>query len=428
MFDPFMYLSLPLPCTSIRTMDLTVMSADGGSLPVSVTVNVPKFGKFEDLQKALVSACSLPEDETLMVTEVYNNRILRVLEDPTDSLSLIRDGDKLVVYRLKKDANDSPLIVFMHQKLEEQFICGKSSPTWKGFGIPLVSRLCNVENGFDVENMYRKLLSSFKMPTEVFTENLESPTEEEATDKAGTDGTTSAEDKSSTDVKETTESVPDPVLRLYLTDDRGGSIESEILKEKPVNIKSKRLNVLARWPVKELDVYDTCLLSSLPEVSKFETKRPQETVSLYKCLEAFLTEEPLGPDDMWYCPGCKEHRQAIKKLDLWRLPEILVIHLKRFSYSRFMKNKLEAFVDFPIDGLDLSSYISYKNGQTTYRYMLYAISNHYGGMGGGHYTAYVHHGGDRWYDFDDSHVNQISQEKIKTSAAYVLFYKRLVEE
>ena len=55
-----------------------------------------------------------------------------------------------------------------------------------------------------------------------------------------------------------------------------------------------------------------------------------------------------------------------------------------------MKNKLEAFVDFPIDGFDLSSYISYKNGQTTYRYMLYAISNHYGGMGGGHYTAYVH--------------------------------------
>ncbi|XP_048608097.1 ubiquitin carboxyl-terminal hydrolase 8-like [Brassica napus] len=428
MFDPFMYLSLPLPCTSIRTMDLTVMSADGGSLPVSVTVNVPKFGKFEDLQKALVTACSLPEDETLMVTEVYNNRILRVLEDPSDSLSLIRDGDKLVVYRLKKDANDSPLIVFMHQKLEEQFICGKSSPTWKGFGIPLVSRLCDVENGFDVEKMYLKLLSSFKMPSEVFTENLENPTEEEATEKAGTDGTTSAEDKNSTDVKETTESVPDPVLRLYLTDDIGGSIESEILKEKPVNIKSKRLNVLARWPVKELDVYDTCLLSSLPEVSKFGTKRPQETVSLYKCLEAFLTEEPLGPDDMWYCPGCKEHRQAIKKLDLWRLPEILVIHLKRFSYSRFMKNKLEAFVDFPIDGFDLSSYISYKNGQTTYHYMLYAISNHYGGMGGGHYTAYVHHGGDRWYDFDDSHVNQISQEKIKTSAAYVLFYKRLVEE
>ncbi|XP_010493261.1 PREDICTED: ubiquitin carboxyl-terminal hydrolase 8 [Camelina sativa] len=425
MFDPFMYLSLPLPCTSMRTMDLTVMSADGSSLPIPLTVNVPKFGKFEDLHKALVTACSLPEDETLLVTEVYNNRILRFLEEPTDSLTLIRDGDKLVVYRLKKDANNSPLIVYMHQKLEEQFISGKSSPTWKAFGIPLVSRLCDVENGSDVENLYLKLLTSFKMPTELFTENHEIPTEEEATDKADTVDTTT-EDTNSIDVKETAESLPDPVLRLYLTDDRGNLIESEVLKEKPIN-KSKRVNVLARWPVKELDVYDTCLLSSLPEVCKFGTKRPQETVSLYKCLEAFLTEEPLGPDDMWYCPGCKEHRQAIKKLDLWRLPEILVIHLKRFSYSRFMKNKLEAYVDFPLDDLDLSTYISYKNGQTTYRYMLYAISNHYGSMGGGHYTAYVHHGGDRWYDFDDSHVHPISQEKIKTSAAYVLFYKRLVD-
>lgn len=84
------------------------------------------------------------------------------------------------------------------------------------------------------------------------------------------------------------------------------------------------------------------------------------------------------------------HRQASKKLDLWRLPEILVIHLKRFSYSRFMKNKLETFVDFPVHDLDLSAYIAHKNGQLSNCYVLYAVSNHYGGMGGGHYTAYVH--------------------------------------
>ncbi|XP_058000444.1 ubiquitin carboxyl-terminal hydrolase 8-like isoform X2 [Hevea brasiliensis] len=93
---------------------------------------------------------------------------------------------------------------------------------------------------------------------------------------------------------------------------------------------------------------------------------------------------------MWFCPSCKKHHQASKQLDLWRLPEILVIHLKRFSYTRFMKNKLEAYVDFPVDDLDLSAYFSYKNGQLSYRYMLYAISNHYGSMGGGHYTAFVH--------------------------------------
>lgn len=54
-----------------------------------------------------------------------------------------------------------------------------------------------------------------------------------------------------------------------------------------------------------------------------------------------------------------------------------------------MKNKLETFVDFPIHDLDLSDYIAHKNGQLSNCYALYAVSNHYGGMGGGHYTADV---------------------------------------
>lgn len=90
-----------------------------------------------------------------------------------------------------------------------------------------------------------------------------------------------------------------------------------------------------------------------------------------------------------YCPVCKNHCQAGKKLDLWRLPEILVIHLKRFSFNCFLKNKLETFVDFPVHDLDLSDYIAQKGGKSSNRYMLYAISNHYGSMGGGHYTAFV---------------------------------------
>jgi ubiquitin C-terminal hydrolase len=80
----------------------------------------------------------------------------------------------------------------------------------------------------------------------------------------------------------------------------------------------------------------------------------------------------------------------MKKLDLWRLPEVLVIHLKRFSYTHFTRNKLETFVDFPISDFDLSAYISDKSKQTNIHYRLYAISNHYGNMGGGHYTASIY--------------------------------------
>lgn len=69
-FDPFMYLSLPLPSTSMRSMTLTVIKS-GSDLQISTfTITVPKDGKLEDLIRALSAACSLEADETLLVAEV----------------------------------------------------------------------------------------------------------------------------------------------------------------------------------------------------------------------------------------------------------------------------------------------------------------------------------------------------------------------
>lgn len=66
-----------------------------------------------------------------------------------------------------------------------------------------------------------------------------------------------------------------------------------------------------------------------------------------------------------------------------------MFHLKRFSYSRWLKNKLDTFVNFPIHNLDLSKYVKSKDAsEGPHVYELYAISNHYGGLGGGHYSAY----------------------------------------
>lgn len=49
-----------------------------------------------------------------------------------------------------------------------------------------------------------------------------------------------------------------------------------------------------------------------------------------------------------YCPQCRKHQRATKKFDLWALPKILVVHLKRFSYNRYWRDKLDAVVEFPI--------------------------------------------------------------------------------
>ncbi|OIV99196.1 hypothetical protein TanjilG_19692 [Lupinus angustifolius] len=452
-FDPFMYLSLPLPSTAMRTMTLTVINSyiDGNSQISPYTISVPKNGRFQDLTRALSIACSLGADETILVAEVYNNCIIRFLEDPSDSLSLIRDADRLIAYRFKKDNGDAPLVVFMNQRMEEQYVHGKLTPNWKAFGIPIVARLSNITDGFDLRNLYLKLLSPFQISTEETLGDFDVSKKTEETLLDFDVSKKTEETLGDFDVSKKTEEIAksegtrppslspnvngsdspsDGGMEFYITDEKGTVKDSKILLNEPlaINGELKLLHVLVDWSDKQIQQYDTRLFNSLPEVFKYSffTKKPQEPVSLYKCLEAFLQEEPLGPDDMWYCPGCKKHRQASKKLDLWRLPEILVIHLKRFQYSRFMKNKLETYVDFPADNLDLSGYIAYGNDKP-YRYMLYAISNHYGSMGGGHYTAFVHHGGDQWYDFDDSHVHPISKEKIKSGAAYVLFYRRVSE-
>lgn len=70
-FDPFMYLSLPLPSTTVRMMTLTVVNTDGNAKPSPFTITVPKYGKFEDLIRALSIACALGVNETLLVAEVY---------------------------------------------------------------------------------------------------------------------------------------------------------------------------------------------------------------------------------------------------------------------------------------------------------------------------------------------------------------------
>ncbi|KAK9767990.1 hypothetical protein K7432_001720 [Basidiobolus ranarum] len=163
-----------------------------------------------------------------------------------------------------------------------------------------------------------------------------------------------------------------------------------------------------------------------PNESPIEKSQEKKDITLDDCLEEFVKEEQLGEDDPWYCPNCKKHQQALKKFDLWRLPDFLVVHLKRFSHTRSWRNKIDVLVDFPVSDLDLSPRVLSESSETNGMvYDLYAISNHYGGLGGGHYTAYAYnYEEERGYHYDDSMVEPVDVESIKTTAAYLLFYKR----
>ncbi|XP_041750795.2 ubiquitin carboxyl-terminal hydrolase 32-like isoform X1 [Coregonus clupeaformis] len=90
-----------------------------------------------------------------------------------------------------------------------------------------------------------------------------------------------------------------------------------------------------------------------------QSRRAQaEPISLDSCLQAFTSEEELGEDELYYCSKCKTHRLATKKLDLWRLPPILIIHLKRFQFMNGRWIKSQKIVRFPRETFDPSAFLT----------------------------------------------------------------------
>lgn len=141
--------------------------------------------------------------------------------------------------------------------------------------------------------------------------------------------------------------------------------------------------------------------TALKIVQRRRKHRRTQGITLDECLDEFERAEVLSEQDMWYCPRCKEHRRASKKFDLWKSPDILVAHLKRFSSSGYRRDKLDVMVDFPIEGLDLTSRVIQKEDGKDEIYDLIAVDDHYGGLGGGHYTAYAKNFVDgRWYNYN----------------------------
>ncbi|EMC99064.1 hypothetical protein BAUCODRAFT_120356 [Baudoinia panamericana UAMH 10762] len=154
-------------------------------------------------------------------------------------------------------------------------------------------------------------------------------------------------------------------------------------------------------------------------------ERRKHGVTLEDCFVETGKREILSEDNAWYCNRCKEMRQAAKTLEIWTIPDILIVHLKRFGGNRSFRDKIDVMVDYPIDGLDMTEKIGLKEDGKEYIYDLFAVDNHYGGLGGGHYTALAKNFYDgQWYDYNDSICSKAGDAKLRSAAAYLLFYRR----
>ena len=157
------------------------------------------------------------------------------------------------------------------------------------------------------------------------------------------------------------------------------------------------------------------------------SKEPKPNISVFDCIENYCKKERLEESEMWYCNQCKTHVRAWKQFHLYRAPPIMIIHLKRFffSASTHRRDKIERKIDFPLEGLDLTDLVASYDEDEKPIYNCYAVSNHFGGLGGGHYTAYTLSDDGVWCNYDDSRVTtDIDPKDVVSEAAYVLYYRR----
>ncbi|XP_048466895.1 ubiquitin carboxyl-terminal hydrolase 43a isoform X1 [Rhincodon typus] len=457
-FDPFLCISLPIPLRQTRALNVTLVFQSKHQKYLRIGLAIPLLGTVAALRKMVADEGNITPDQ-IILTEVYTNGFERSFSDEED-LNVIAEGDCVYAFQAPsvrgncvgttrqsgrhqnvtassyKAASDSfeatPVEFVQHGATGKVLllICNSAGTgqqavrfgppflvredrtlTWDQLQFCILNKMCCLMRN---ETHWQNFGHLFRIRV--------------------VGGLTTNCYLSSQDIRPLCQPAIDRALRSC---GLGG----------PPHIK-----LVLEWDQKAKD----SLFGNIQEevVQDGESVRIQQqahqqahSCTLAECFELYTKEEQLAPDDAWRCPHCKNLQQGMVKLNLWTLPDILIIHLKRFRQMGERRTKLSTLVKFPQSGLDMTPHVAKRtqntknflshwspwrrprfpsgSNQENYLYDLYAVCNHHGSMQGGHYTAYCRNSVDgQWYDYDDSNAELIPEEEVCTRGAYILFYQK----
>uniref|UniRef100_A0A8C7I8J9 Ubiquitin carboxyl-terminal hydrolase n=1 Tax=Oncorhynchus kisutch TaxID=8019 RepID=A0A8C7I8J9_ONCKI len=418
-FDPFCYLSVPLPVSKDRVMEVFFVSLDPVAKPVQHRLVVPKAGKVFDLCSALSEMTDVSVNQ-MVVADVFNHRFYKIYH-ADESLSCILDRDDIFVYELssgsvEEEGDEVVLALYLRERSHYRDSgSGSSSCGTSLFGHPLLMAVPRVQCSRNA--LYHLFLQRLAagVPTNsqqgAGLQQQQQPCETEEEEEKG-------ECPPQTNEGQAKRKGYQARRRKLLFSIH--AVNSNGTTERGMGEDAQPYVAIDWDPDMKKKCYNENEAEKYVKHQSMEVPHQQTTVQLQECIELFTTVEILEEENPWYCPICKKHQLATKKLDLWSLPEVLIIHLKRFSYTKYSREKLDIIVDFP-----LRLVISCLSFTPPSRYDLIAVSNHYGGLRDGHYTSYARNKDNgQWYYFDDNKVTYAREEQIVTNAAYLLFYHR----
>uniref|UniRef100_A0A1B6G0Y3 Ubiquitin carboxyl-terminal hydrolase n=1 Tax=Cuerna arida TaxID=1464854 RepID=A0A1B6G0Y3_9HEMI len=410
-FDTFSTLSLPLPMECDRTMKVCYVPYDQSAKMVELTVDVPKNGIVNDLMLELSRITGI-RTEDMIISKVHNSHFHKFYNHD-DLLREICIKEKIYMYDVPSTLANNPSLqnTILPVILCEVHDSNRSAQN-KLFGTPFLLSLPPGPMSF--KNFYIKICERMTRTSEGFL-------------KASTNvGSLPIDyESASSDTLAKSNSTPYLFKPVFVEMDLYSSVHKiETSDDTIIQIPENYGRVVLALQI-ERKVHKEYYKEEIPLYRDHcDTLKRSTIPTIEDCLNLFTSTEKLGTNNAWFCPRCKEKKRASKKLDLWKLPNILILHLKRFAFTEIRRGKLGIRVDYPVTGLNLSNVVANKQKENLI-YDLIGVCNHYGNLTGGHYTAYCKNFNDnKWYSYDDSAVSLISPEAVQADSAYVLFYAR----
>lgn len=117
--------------------------------------------------------------------------------------------------------------------------------------------------------------------------------------------------------------------------------------------------------------------------------RGKYSLKLSNIVDEFTSKEILDSDERPICSQCKKATRSTKQINLSRLPQILILHLKKFTNEGYKLTSPEIKIDNQLTF----------NNKTTYT-LKACISHHGHSSSSGHYTSHCEYS-SKWFHFND---------------------------
>ncbi|XP_074553263.1 ubiquitin carboxyl-terminal hydrolase 43 [Halichoeres trimaculatus] len=459
-FDPFLCISLPIPLRQTRPMCVILVFSTKGQRYLRVGLAVPLFGSVACLRRMVADEGKISPDQVIL-TEVYPSGFHRSFFDEED-LTCVAENDVIYAFQappLYIRGGSARISGYHHSLPSSPYSTGPEgqrlpssgalSSEFLNQGVPvkILLLVCNAagagqqtvrfgppflmreDRSISWDQLQQSILSKLYY---LMINGAQAQNHRVLFNIRVVGGSAFYSYLSPQDGRPLYHPAVDRALKLCGS---GGPPHVKLIIEWEPRIKDCLFGNIREEVVKDSD-----------SVRNQQQQHVQQySCTLDECFQLYTKEEQLAPDDAWKCPHCKQLQQGMVQMSLWTLPDILILHLKRFRQVGERRNKLTTFVHFPLAGLDMTPHMVNRGHGThqpplqpgwkqtrrpelappDFLYDLYAVCNHHGGMHGGHYTAFCRNSVDgQWYSYDDSSAEPVPEAEVCTRGAYILFYQR----